>query len=167
VLSSLLSQTKSGYDFSITLDVLFAHILEQSRSVANHFQQTASRRVVFAMNLEMFGQFIDPSGQNRYLHLGRARISVMGLEITDYLLFFLPIQHLTNTSFHKKPLKTGFFAQILYCFRLTTRRGSQPGANRISNAVCDLRSHQKYNLTIIRGPALQLQGFFGEKIHEI
>jgi hypothetical protein len=85
----LLSQAEPGYNFLITLDVFSAYILKQCRPGPDHFQQTASGCVVFAMNLEMLGKVIDPFRQYSNLYFGRARISLVSLKIADNFGFFL------------------------------------------------------------------------------
>jgi hypothetical protein len=59
----LLSQAELRDNFSITLNVVFAHVLKQRRPGSDHFQQAPPGCVVFTMNLQMLGEVINPFGQ--------------------------------------------------------------------------------------------------------
>lgn len=45
--------------------------------------------MILFMDLEMFREIIDPLRQYRYLNIGRTGITVMSLELTDYLFFLV------------------------------------------------------------------------------
>jgi len=45
--------------------------------------------VVLLVDLEVFGQLLDPLGKKGYLHLRRSSVRFVGLEFTDDFLFVL------------------------------------------------------------------------------
>lgn len=60
----LLPQAQTVDDRPVPLNVGVLDILEQRISVADHFQQTATRRMVLGVHLKVLGQFVDLFGQN-------------------------------------------------------------------------------------------------------
>ena len=52
-----MAQSQSSDDFVILLDVRLLQVIEQTSPVLDHFQQSASRMVVFLVCLEVFGEF--------------------------------------------------------------------------------------------------------------
>ena len=63
---------------SITANVFLLQVVQQSTPLADHFQQAATRMMVLAVGLEMLGQVGDPSRKECDLHLGRARVVIVG-----------------------------------------------------------------------------------------
>lgn len=68
--------------------ILAAQVLEQSTAGMNHFHQTVARMPILGMRLEMLHYLIDPGGQQRDLHLGRADIVRRTLVFSDNLRLF-------------------------------------------------------------------------------
>ena len=52
-------------------------------SLTYQFQQTSPGVVILHVDLEMFGQIIDPFAQDGDLNLGRRRIRIMSLVFLD------------------------------------------------------------------------------------
>ena len=55
----LTAQSQSTHDFVVTLDVRLLQIIEQAPSLRDHLQQSATGMIVFLVNLEMLGEFVD------------------------------------------------------------------------------------------------------------
>lgn len=53
----LLSQTKSRYDCTISLDVHLFEIVEKISSVTDHHKKTATAVMILGVILEVFGEF--------------------------------------------------------------------------------------------------------------
>src|SRR5208282_3701064 len=49
------------------------------------FEQPAARAVVLFVRLQMFGQMVDPLGQQRNLHVRRTRVLAMQLKLVNRL----------------------------------------------------------------------------------
>jgi hypothetical protein len=106
IYAALFPQAEPGYDLLITLDVFFAHILEQSRPCPDHFQQTPPGCVIFAMSLEMLGEIVDPLCQQCNLYVRRTGIALVRFIILNNTTFFLLRQHLSDKSFLECPSQT-------------------------------------------------------------
>jgi hypothetical protein len=65
--TSLFTQTQLGDQRNITVMVFAVQIGQQALTAVNHAQQTATTVVVFGMQLEMGGEFVDTSGQQSHL----------------------------------------------------------------------------------------------------
>src|SRR5690554_3815836 len=70
----------------VTLDVLSAQVVEQTATLADQHQQPAAAVVVVLVLAEVLGEVVDPFGQDRHLHLGRARVAVVVPEFGHDLL---------------------------------------------------------------------------------
>src|SRR5206468_6406305 len=58
-------------------------VLEKAAALADQHQQAAPRVMVLGVLLEVILQAVDPLGEERDLHLGRARIALVGAELLD------------------------------------------------------------------------------------
>jgi hypothetical protein len=83
VLPELFSQSKALNDRSVTLQILFLHIVQKPSPLADELQQPPAGMVVLFMLLEMIGQIGDASTQERDLNFRRSRIGCVQLEIID------------------------------------------------------------------------------------
>ena len=117
--TTLLSQAKPRNNTAIPLYVAVSDILEQCRPRPDHFQEPATRRMVFPVCFEVFGQFIDTGRQYSNLNLRRPRISLPPLVVLDNLTFFFLRQHrqklpFTNTFgiFHASTTLFGPFLSL-------------------------------------------------------
>ena len=52
-----MAQSQSSDDFVILLDVRLLQVVEQTPAMLDHFQQPASRVIVFLVRLEVLGEF--------------------------------------------------------------------------------------------------------------
>ena len=85
----LLSQTKSRYDCTISLDVHLFEIVEKTSSVTDHHKKTATAVMVVVVLLQMLGKRVDSAGEKGYLYLGRACVAfVRSILLDDGKLFF-------------------------------------------------------------------------------
>ena len=89
----LLTDTELLDNRTITIDVLLGQIAQQIATVTNHLQQTTAGMMVVGMLLQMLGQLVDASGQNRDLNLRRTGIGVMQLVSGDDLIFNVLLDH--------------------------------------------------------------------------
>ena len=55
----LTAQSQSTHDFVVALDVRLLQIIEQTPPLRDHLQQSPARMIVFLVNLEMLGEFVD------------------------------------------------------------------------------------------------------------
>jgi hypothetical protein len=68
--TSLFTQTQLGDQRNVTVMVFTVQIGQQALTAVNHAQQAATTVVVFGMQLEMGGEFVDTSGQQSHLDFG-------------------------------------------------------------------------------------------------
>src|SRR5262249_53269657 len=69
--------------FPIAIDLRGLEIVQQTTTLPHHAQQTATRRVIALVNLEVLGQVVDLLGEKRDLDLGRPRVPFVLLELAD------------------------------------------------------------------------------------
>jgi hypothetical protein len=55
----LTAQSQSTHDFVVTLDVRLLQVIEQAPALRDHLQQSPARMIVFLVDLEMLGEFVD------------------------------------------------------------------------------------------------------------
>src|SRR5262249_4754073 len=75
--------------FPIAIDLRGLEIVQQTTTLPHHAQQTATRRVIALVNLEVLGQVVDLLGEKRDLDLGRPRVPFVLLELADDSLLLL------------------------------------------------------------------------------
>ena len=93
--SCLLTDTESGDDRTISLDVDLDQIVEQRTALTDHLEEAAAGVMMLLVDLEVLGQVVDPLGKERDLNLGRTCVTlVSSILLHDSSLFFF--QH----SFH-------------------------------------------------------------------
>jgi len=66
---SLAPQAELGDEASISLYVFSTEIIEQSPALADHEQQTTTTVVVVLVVTKVFGEMVDPLGEQRHLDL--------------------------------------------------------------------------------------------------
>ena len=66
----LAPQTQALDRVGVTLLASRAKVVEQTPTLADHDQQTATRMKILFMDFQMFGQVGNPRGQNRALYFG-------------------------------------------------------------------------------------------------
>src|SRR5690349_24392394 len=76
-------------DGSVAFGVLLAQVLEQTPALADEHQETAAGVVVLLVGLEVVGETVDPLGEERDLHLGRAGVALVHLELLDQALLLV------------------------------------------------------------------------------
>jgi hypothetical protein len=91
VLPELFSQSQALNDRSVTLRILFLHIVQKPSPLADELQQPPAGMVVLFMLLEMIGQVSDASTQERDLNFRRPCIGRVQLETTDNSFSFFYI----------------------------------------------------------------------------
>ena len=96
LLKQLLADTEASDDGTVALDVGFDEIIEQTLSLTDHFEQTASGMVVVLVGLQVLGEVVDSLGENGDLHLGRTCVALMESVLLDNCFFFC-LQHSENT----------------------------------------------------------------------
>lgn len=58
-------------------------------TLRDQFEQASAGMIVFLMQFQMAGQFVDPFGQERDLHLGRAGVGLTFPAFLNDILLFL------------------------------------------------------------------------------
>src|SRR5688572_501555 len=94
------SQPKLFDDLVVFVDVAPLEIIEQLPPSRDHLEQPATRVVVLLVDLEMFGQLVDPLGEQGDLDARRTGIRIVGLVIANYFFFYF------FYCCHKNRLKT-------------------------------------------------------------
>src|SRR2546423_3333826 len=82
------SQTESPDDFLVSLRAPAVQVGEQPSALSDHAEQPAPAGVVVAGGAQMFGEVVDPLGQERDLDLRRAGVLVVTTVRPDHLLLF-------------------------------------------------------------------------------
>src|SRR5438552_1021265 len=67
----------------VPLDVVVLEVFEEPTTLADQHQEAAPRMMVLRMPLEVFGQAVDPLGEERDLDLRRSGIAVVNPELLD------------------------------------------------------------------------------------
>ena len=79
---SLLAQLQLLGHRLIAGHVLEVQVIEQTAALADHHEQTTARTVVFFVLLQVFGQVVDPAGEQGDLHIRRTCVFLVQLEIS-------------------------------------------------------------------------------------
>jgi hypothetical protein len=79
----LFAQVQLVEQLFIAIGFRFAQIIEQAPALRDHLKQTAARRMIFPVGLEVFSQMLDPAGQKCDLHIRAAGIFLMQLELLE------------------------------------------------------------------------------------
>jgi hypothetical protein len=64
-------------------------VIEQPSPLPDEHEESATGMVILLVGLEMLGEVVDPLGEDGHLHIRRAGILLMPLELFDDLLLFL------------------------------------------------------------------------------
>jgi len=56
---SLFTQTQTSHYLVVALNVCSFHIIEQTSTLRDHFEQAAPRVIILFMDLEVFGKLVD------------------------------------------------------------------------------------------------------------
>src|SRR3989449_7845420 len=83
------SQTESPDDFLVSLRASAVQVGEQPSALTDHAEQPAAACVVVAGGAQMFGEVLDPLGQERDLDLRRAGVLVVTAVRRNHLCFVL------------------------------------------------------------------------------
>src|SRR6266446_6493390 len=70
-------------DRAIPIGVVVLEIFEEPATLADQHQESATRMVVLRVLLEVLGEPVDPLGQERDLHLGRAGVALVNAVLLD------------------------------------------------------------------------------------
>jgi len=79
-------------DRLIAVQICVLQVFEQAPALADHHQQPAARAVILFVRLQMFGQMVDPLGQQRNLYVRRTRVFAMQLKLVNRLRLRFHIQ---------------------------------------------------------------------------
>src|SRR5687768_16467001 len=67
----------------VPLDVVLLHVVEKAPPTDHQHQQTSPAVVVLLVGLQVLGEVVDALGEDRDLHLGRARVSLVKPVLAD------------------------------------------------------------------------------------
>lgn len=81
--NGLLTDVQSTDDFSIAFFVLAAQVVEETTTLANKLEKTATSRMIFFKDFEMLSQLIDTACQKSDLNFRRASICAVTLEVLN------------------------------------------------------------------------------------
>ena len=65
----LSTKAEASHYLMVALDVCTLQIIEQTATLRDHLEQAAPRVIVLFMDLEMFGELVDPLAKQSYLNL--------------------------------------------------------------------------------------------------
>lgn len=92
--SPLLAEAEARDGCPVALDVLLAQVGEQPAALPNHLEEATAGVVILPIAAEVVRQEVDPLGQERNLHLGRAGIGLVRAKpLDDFLLLFGEQRH--------------------------------------------------------------------------
>lgn len=86
--SLLAAQTERGQDLLITLVIGAGKVIKEFATARHHAEETAARGNVLFIGREVAGKVIDTTGEERDLHIGAARVTVMKLETSGGVVGF-------------------------------------------------------------------------------
>jgi len=86
--SLLAAQTERGQNLLITLVVGAGKIIEEFATARHHAEETAARGNVLLVGREVAGEVIDTTGEERDLHIGATRVTIMKLETSGGVVGF-------------------------------------------------------------------------------
>src|SRR5436309_8749626 len=81
------SQTESPDDFLVSVRASAVQVGEQPSALSDHAEQPAAACVVVAGGAQMFGEVLDPLGQERDLDLRRTGVLVVTAVRRNHLCF--------------------------------------------------------------------------------
>ena len=84
----LAAQTERGQDLLITLVVGAGKVIEEFATARHHAEETATRGNILLVGREVAGEVIDTTGEERDLHIGAARVTIMKLETSGRVVGF-------------------------------------------------------------------------------
>jgi hypothetical protein len=87
IFPQLFSQVQLIDQFLIAIRLRPAQIIEQAPALGDHFQETATRRMIFGVALQVFRQLRNPVRQQRDLHVRAAGVLPVQLELLDVQRF--------------------------------------------------------------------------------
>ena len=82
----LMPESKLLDERSVRLQVTSLEIRQQAAPGTHHLEQAAAAVMVLQMGTEVLGEGVDPLGQERHLHLGRAGVGGMRLVLCYHCL---------------------------------------------------------------------------------
>jgi len=87
----LLSELQLFGNRLVTIHIYGLQVIQQPAAFTDHHQQSPARTMVFLVLLQVLSQMVDPVGQQCNLHIGRACIPLVNLEITNSFHFRLHV----------------------------------------------------------------------------
>jgi hypothetical protein len=84
---NLVAQLQLLGDRLIAAHIRVVKVIQQTAALADHDQQPAARAVVFFAGLQVFGQMVDPLGQQGNLHVGGTGVALVQFEFLNRLNF--------------------------------------------------------------------------------
>jgi hypothetical protein len=86
--SFLFAQLQAADQLAVAVDVFFSQVAEQFSALAHKLEQSVSGMKVMLVLFKMFGEILDPVGQQGDLDLRGSGIVFMLLELLNHALFF-------------------------------------------------------------------------------
>lgn len=74
VQNGLFTNAELGDDGTVSFDIRIHQVVQQTTTLSNQFEQTATGGVVFRMCLQMLRQFVDTRGEDGNLHFCRTSV---------------------------------------------------------------------------------------------
>ena len=91
----LLSDVELFDDRPVAVDIGLGQVVQKVSSVTNHLKQTAAGMMIVRILLQMLGQLIDASSQDRDLDFGGTGILLVQLIGFDHRILGILFQHFT------------------------------------------------------------------------
>jgi hypothetical protein len=86
--SFLFAQLQAADQLAVAVDIFFSQVAEQFSALAHKLEQSVSGMKVMLVLFKMFGEILDPVGQQGDLDLRGSGIVFMLLELLNHALFF-------------------------------------------------------------------------------
>jgi hypothetical protein len=87
--NELFSESEFFDQFAVTLEVLLAKVSQQTLPFTDQLHQATVSRKIFFVSLQMFGNTVDPLGQQGNLSLDGTRVGGVPTKISKKIRFLL------------------------------------------------------------------------------
>jgi hypothetical protein len=119
--NELFSESEFFDQFTVALEVLLAKVGQQTLPFTNQLHQAAMSRKIFFVSLQMFGNTVDPFGQQGDLAFDRAGVGGGAAEISkeSRFLLFCQIRHLKFFNKTSKGYSSNLVGKITVIYEYT------------------------------------------------
>jgi hypothetical protein len=83
----LLSNAQLFDEPRVSIAIFNFQIIKKAPALTDQFEKTASGRMIFLVDLEVFGEIVNSTGKKRDLHFRGTRVPLMDRELLNHFLF--------------------------------------------------------------------------------